>query len=96
MAPPFFALGEVVITKDEVHGRLCLGKGYRKITLPPGKYTVLENSRNENYWHIAELSDGYTYRIMTADIKNPYRGKRISVWQNDLAYGLEKADDEQD
>jgi hypothetical protein len=33
---------------------------------------------------------------VTANLKNQYRVKRMFVWQNDLAYGLEKADDEQD
>jgi len=93
MAPPFFKMGRKIVIKDEVPSRLCLRKGYKRIMLPPGRYTILDVRRNEEFWHIAELSDGYTYRIMTADSNNPYRGKRISVWQNDLGNGLEKADD---
>jgi len=59
--------------------------------LPPGKYHVTENARNEDYGHNVEYSDGYTYRLLALERQNPLCGKRLSIWQNDL---YEAASDE--
>ena len=94
MPPPFFRLGIVVTTKIAVPARICLKKGYRKIALPLGRYRVKAIYRNEEGWHIPELSDGYTYRLQPIDAKSAYSSQRISIWQNDLAngvYGREKS-----
>ncbi len=88
MPPPFFRLGIIVTTKIAVPARVCLKKGYRKIALAPGRYLINEVYRNEEGWHIPELSDGYTYRLQPIDAKSDYSGKRISIWQNDLATGI--------
>ena len=92
MPPPFFELGVMVATKAEVPARICLRKGYRKIELPKGRYVVSEVQRNEDFWHVPEKSDGYTYRLWAVDQQNQYWRERISIWQNDLAdavYGEE-------
>jgi hypothetical protein len=84
MPPPVYRLGITLRTKVEVSARICLRRGYKKISLSPGQYIVTNTTRNEEYWHNQELSDGYTYRIKAVDSCNPLFGKRISVWQNDL------------
>jgi hypothetical protein len=74
--------GEELWTREEMPGRLCLGKGFRKIKLPRGIYKILEFRQNKVDWHCPE--DGYTYRIIAVNKGNPYCGKRISVWSRDL------------
>ena len=95
MPPPFFRLNSTVTTKVVAPARICLGKGYKKIALPVGKYHITEiPPRNEAYWHVMELSDGYTYILRAIEHGNPYYSMRISIWQNDLAdavYGAEEA-----
>ena len=93
MGGPLFQLGKTVVIKNEIPGRLCLGKGYKKIMVPPGKYKIFEHDQNEDFAGDAELSDGYTYRIVTGDHNNSYRDQRISVWQNDLQNGVSKVED---
>jgi hypothetical protein len=88
MAPPVYRLGTTVNTKVAVPARICLKRGYRKIALPLGSYRIVEVFRNEEGWHIPELSDGYTYRLRPVDAKSDYSGERISIWQNDLADAL--------
>ena len=88
MPPPVFHLGKAVVTKIAVDARLCLARGYKRIDLPPGRYIVLQISRDEQYWHDYEHSDGYTYRLTAKDPNNPFYGHRISVWQSDLASGV--------
>jgi len=84
MPPPFYRLGIKLRTQVEVSARICLKRGYEKTSLSLGQYLVTEIARNEKYWHVQELSDGYTYRLKALDKDNPLYGKRISVWQNDL------------
>lgn len=85
MPPPVFQLGTVIQTKTEVPARLCTKRGgYRKVNLPIGRYRIIEDSRDENFWHDQDYSDGYTYRMHTLDPTSPLKGKRISIWQNDL------------
>ena len=94
MPPPVFQLGLTVTTKVVAPVRICLGKGHKKIVLPLGRYRVEEISRKEEYCHVSELSDGYTYRLGAIERQNPYYGMRISIWQNDLAdavYGEEES-----
>ncbi len=88
MAPPMFTLNKTIVIKSEVPGRLCLGKSFKKVKVPPGSYKIIEIWRDENFWHMPEMSDGYTYRILTMDLENPYGRKLISVWQNDLCESL--------
>ncbi len=86
MPPPLFRLGQNVKVKNPVPARRCLMKGYKKISLPPGSYTIAEILRNEEYAHVAEMSDGYTYRLNTN-----FGGVniRVSIWQNDLIEGTD-------
>ena len=94
MPPPVFQPGQTVSTKVAAVARICPGKGYKKIRLPLGKYRVEEICRNEESWHVPELSNGYTYRLKAIERENPYYAKRISIWQNDLAdavYGEEES-----
>ena len=93
MPPPFFRLGIVVFLRIAVSARICLRKGYRRITLPPGRYLVTDVSRDEEGAHVPELSDGCTYRLRAIDAKSAYSGKRISIWQNDLANGVSGAEE---
>ena len=88
MPPPFFRLGIIVTTKIAVPARICLKKGYKRIELPQGRYRVTDVYRNEEGWHVPEMSDGYTYRLQPLDDKSAYWGKKISIWQNDLADGV--------
>ncbi len=88
MPPPLIPLGKTVVITTEIPVRLCLGKSFKKVKVPPGSYKIIEIWRDENFWHVSEMSDGYTYRIQAENRKNPYYGKRISVWQNDLCDGL--------
>ena len=85
MPPPLLNLGNRIHTRSLATARLCLGRGYKRIQLPPGAYHVGEIWRNDKYWHNEEMSDGYTYRLEALDRGNPYFGARISIWQNDLA-----------
>lgn len=85
MPPPYYILGHAVTTRVAVPARICPGAGYKKIHLPPSKYRIEEVYREEKYWHVPELSDGYTYRLRVIEPANPYYGKRVSIWQNDLA-----------
>jgi hypothetical protein len=88
MAPPFYRLGQVVETRNPTKGRLCLKKGWKPIELPPGKYLIYEIQRNEEYWHIQEMSDGYTYRLKPLAKNSPLNNKPLSIWQNDLLDGI--------
>ena len=88
MPPPVFQLGLTVTTKVVAPARICPGKGHKKIVLPLGRYRVEEIWREEEYWHVSELSDGYTYRLGAIERENPYYGMRISIWQNDLAHAV--------
>lgn len=94
MPPPFFQLGKVVHTKSLAQARLCLKRGYKKIVLPPGRYCIADNYRNEELQHVPEASDGYTYRLASTERNNPYYSKRISIWQNDLADAVYCEDEE--
>ena len=86
MAPPVFQPGRVVQTRDEVDARVCTRRGgYRNVELPPGRYRVTQCHRDMDHWHDQEYSDGYTYRLAALDADSSLRGKRISIWQNDLA-----------
>jgi hypothetical protein len=85
MPPPFFRPGQTVTTKSLGKGRICLRRGYRRTELPAGEYQIQEVRRDEEFYHVPEMSDGYTYRLIPTERKNPYYGKRISIWQNDLA-----------
>ena len=88
MPPPLFGLGRAISTVVSAPARICLRPGYKKIGLPPGRYRIMEIWRDKDYWHCQELSDGYTYRLSCINRHNPYFGKRISIWQNDLADAL--------
>jgi len=81
MPPPVFNIGESLIARSPFPARKCLKKGYKKITMPPGKYTIAEIYRNEEYAHVPDMSDGYTYRFYAN-----FEGERtrFSAWQNDL------------
>lgn len=57
MPPPVFRPGEIINTVASVPARLCLRRGYKRTCLPGST----EVCRNEEYWHIPEYSDGYTY-----------------------------------
>ena len=88
MPPPVHSKGKIITTKIPVSARVCLKRGYKKIEIPPGKYRIMEIWRNEEYWHVQEMSDGYTYRLLPLDANNPYKESRISIWQNDLNDGV--------
>jgi len=111
MPPPIYRLLAKVTTKITVPARVCNvkdksrspwfefnhGRGYRKVSLPIGRYEIRESSREMYYYHEIEYCDGYTYRLMAEDRDNPLYGKRISIWQNDLydaVEGIEKSDNE--
>jgi len=81
MPPPIFEPGKSLIARSPFPARKCLKKGYKKITMPQDKYTIAEDSRNEEYAHVPDMSDGYTYRFYAN-----FEGERtrFSVWQNDL------------
>ena len=66
MPQPFVQPGKVVCTRSSGEARLCLKSFYKKIELPPGTYRIEEVRRKEEYWHIPEASDGYTYRLVIA------------------------------
>jgi len=87
MPPPLFRLGQIVNMKTPIPARQCLSRGYKKISFLPGNYTISEIFRNMKFHHIAEMSDGYTYRIYA---NFGVKSIRISVWQNDLLEGIEE------
>ena len=90
MPPPYLQVGVLVSTKMKVPARVCLGrgKGYRKVDLPISRYRVNEVWRREEFWHVPEISNGYTYRIEAIERQNPLYGMRISIWQNDLVEAI--------
>ena len=86
MPPPIFRPGSPVVVVTPTEARICLRQGgYRRTMLPPGTYQIVEIHRNPKYWHMQDLSDGYTYRI---DAEIAGAEQRVSVWQNDLLGGV--------
>ena len=82
MPPPLFRPGEKVVLKCPAKARLCLKpRGWKRAELPPGEYVIQEIYRDEEGWHVPEMSDGYTYRIVATINGKRYR---FSIWQNDL------------
>lgn len=95
MAQPFFQLGVIVSTKMLVPARVIVGRGrYKKVALPQGKHRVNGIDQDPEYWGFAE-SNGITYRIYAIEHQNPMYGKRISIWQNDLAEAVYGRQDEE-
>lgn len=103
MAPPIYQLSLTIVTKVEVPTRVSnvkrngespwyefnRAKGYRKVSLPVGRYETREIWRDLRYYHDVEHSDGYTYRLRALDKDNILYGSRISVWQDDLRDAIE-------
>ncbi len=93
MPPPVFRPGSKMKVKTEVPAKIRHMGVWRGCELPPGRYGIKGNLRNEEFWHDQDNNDGYTYTIVALDRDSELYGREFRVLQNDLVDGVYPGDE---